>query len=104
MPHEPTGAQLAAQRLAVLQGNEQLIWLCQSWGNDTAPEIPVMGWTGLVRQLAMECIDVAASSQALTQAEAWLMGGVGDWHFEQNGSVSWRIILLDGAWCATLQT
>ena len=102
MPCDQAAATLAAQRLAVLQGNEQLTWLCQSQGNDTTPGFLVTGWAGLVRQLAMDCIDFAAPPQALTQAEAWLIEGAGDWYFEPNGSASWRIILPDGAWSATL--
>ena len=101
MPCDQAAATLAAQRLAVLQGNEQLTWLCQSQGND-APAVLVTGWSGLVRQLAMECIDVAARPHALTQAEAWLTEQAGNWHFGQNGAASWRIILPDGAWATML--
>lgn len=88
--------------LAALHGNEEPAWLCHSLDGG-APFIVVQGWTGLVRRLAMECIDVAASPTALRQAEAWLLDD-GAWHFGQDGSASWRIALPEGAWAATLMT
>ena len=90
-----------AHHLNLLSSNERSSWLCQSQGND-APAILVMGWSGLVRQLAIDCIDFAASSEALAKANSWLSGGDGVWHFGGNGSASWRIILPDGGWAATL--
>lgn len=98
---EPATLQQAAHRLAMLRGNEQMNWLCQSQGND-APAILVTGWSALVRQLAMECIDVTISAQAIAKAEAWLCDGYGTWHFGPNGAASWRITLPDGAWATML--
>ena len=100
-PHSKS--QWTAQRIAMLRGNEQLKWLCQSQGND-APTVLVTGWSGLVQQLATECIDVAAHPLALAQAEALLTDPAGNWHFGKNGAASWRIILPDGAWATVLMT
>ena len=85
--------------LAALRGDEAATWICYCQEDD-APFIVVRGWAGLVRRLAMDCIDVAASPMALSQAEAWLLDD-GTWHFGADGSASWRIVLPDGAWAAT---
>ena len=101
-PRHPAAG--TAIRLEALCNDERSGWLCQSQGNEAAPAVLVTGWMGLVHQLAIECIDFAASPQALAQANAWLTGHDGSWHFGQAGSASWRIILADGAWGATLMT
>lgn len=93
----------AATRLATLSSNERAGWLCQSQGGE-APAVLVTGWSGLVRQLAIECVDLAASPPALAKAQSWLTGNQGSWHVGKNGSASWRILLPDGAWAATLMT
>ena len=99
-PKGPPSAKIA-RRLVYVRGNERMSWLCQSQGND-APIIVLLGWSKLVRQLAMDCIDVSASPEAVAKAESWLLGSRGTWHFGPHGSASWRVSLADGAWGATL--
>ena len=86
--------------MMALRSDATATWLCQGQEGD-APAILAQGWTGLVRRLAMDCLDVAAAPLAMNQAEAWLLEE-GAWHFEEGGLVSWRIMLPDGAWAATL--
>ncbi len=102
MPRRPVSHDHIAAQLRLLRGDEQLRWLCQSQG-DEAPAILVVGWSGLVRRLAIDCLDVAAGPAALAKAESWLLEE-GVWHFGRNGTASWRILLEDGAWAATLMT
>lgn len=102
VPRPPSPPQRLPKPLAALRGDEQASWLCQGQEGH-APAILAQGWTGLVRRLAMECIDVATAPAALSLAEAWLLKG-GAWHFGEDGSASWRIVLPDGAWAATLMT
>jgi hypothetical protein len=85
-----------------LRRNELVHWLCHSQEGG-APFVLVRGWTGLVRRLALDCIDIAASAAALSRAEGWLLRE-GSWHCRADGSASWRILLPDGAWAATLMT
>ena len=102
MPRPPSPPQRLPKPLAALRGDEQATWLCHSQ-DDGAPFIVVQGWTGLVRRLAIDCFDVAALPAALSKAEAWLLND-GTWHFGADGSASWRIVLPDGGWAATLMT
>ena len=103
MHYPNANSQRTAERIAMLRCNEKMKWLCQSQGSDT-PTVLVTGWSGLVRQLALECIDVSTRPQALTQAEALLTDPAGNWHFGENGGASWRITLPDGAWATMLMT
>ena len=102
VPRRPASHDHTAAQIRQLRGDELVGWLCQVQG-DEAPAIQVMGWSGLVRRLAMDCLDVAAGPAALAEAEAWLLEE-GVWHFGRNGAASWRILLPDGAWAATLMT
>lgn len=100
MQHHPSPPQQLPVPLAALRGDETTTWLCQNQEGQ-APTTLVEGWTGLVRRLAMECIDVATVPAALNLAETWLLEE-GTWHFGDDGSASWRIVLPDGAWAAAL--
>ena len=100
MPRRADSHDRTAAQIRLLRSGEKTRWLCQCQGNE-APAILVVGWSGLVRRLAIDCLDVAAGPAALAKAEAWLMQE-GSWHFGRNGDASWRIMLPDGAWATTV--